>query len=325
MAATTLAGGGTIRRRGDPASGGGGRVAVYALDFSGFNTTKITAPGRDGGLQHGARSTSSRASLTPTSAPTSPYGVEHGFVDQGNGYVNQPIDSITLKFNNPIDLSTFDPSKFLINGQMGRITPTGDHSGRRLGPIGSICPSAHRERSLQLHAPLDTLKDAEGFPLDQNANGIPGEPLADDYSFTLTVDTVPPRITHQDPAGDLPARSITLTSGSARRSTRRRSRRATITIVKPDGTTVAATSIQNVGLNRFRISFPAQTLVGTYHVKIGPNITDLAGNLLDQNGRRHPRRGDLTSTTEPFNLVPVDLGLNTLTVQPSGPSGPASR
>ena len=78
-----------------------------------------------------------------------------------------------------------------------------------------------------------------------------------------------------------PGRLTTSTSGSARRSTRRRSR-PDVTIIKPDGQTVAATSIQNVGLNRFRISFPAQTLVGTYHVKIGPNVADLAGNLLDQ-------------------------------------------
>ena len=49
---------------------------------------------------------------------------------------------------------------------------------------------------------LTELLTAEGFSLDQNANGIPGE--ADDgYNFTLIVDTVPPRIVNHAPAGDV--------------------------------------------------------------------------------------------------------------------------
>src|SRR5262249_52341156 len=79
---------------------------------------------------------------------------------------------------------------------------------------------------------------------------------------------------------------------------------ADVMIVKPNGTTVSATVIQNVGLNRFRIGFPAQTLVGTYHVKIGPNITDLAGNPMASIGDGM------------FNLVGVDLGLSHVQVQP---------
>src|SRR5262249_2407341 len=88
-----------------------------------------------------------------------------------------------------------------------------------------------------------------------------------------------------------------------------------ITIVKPNGQTVAATGIQNVGLNRFRISFPAQTLVGVYHVKIGPAVTDLAGNGLDENG--NGTGGEPTDVYDgTFNLVNVDLGLKNVTVQP---------
>src|SRR5262249_33539456 len=89
-----------------------------------------------------------------------------------------------------------------------------------------------------------------------------------------------------------------------------------VTIVKPDATTVAATGIQNVGLNRFRISFPAQTLVGTYQVKIGPNIADLAGNLLEEDG--DGTGGEATDVYDgSFNLVNVDLGLNNVAVEPT--------
>ena len=89
-----------------------------------------------------------------------------------------------------------------------------------------------------------------------------------------------------------------------------------MTVVKPNGDTVAATSIQNVGLNRFRISFPGQTLVGLYHVKIGPNIADLAGNVLDQNG--NGMAGEATDVYDAtVNLVQVDLGLSNLVVSPA--------
>src|SRR5262249_28149633 len=255
----------------------------YARDDSGFNTANITAPGGTGAGGGGAGTVWIVQGQPHTHVQAHfPYGVEQGFVDHGNGYVNQPIDSITLRFNNSVDLSSFTPSMFLIDGQMGRIVPTGiENIGDRTYRIDLPFPLA--ENGPYNFTLLSGVKDYQGFPLDQNANGIPGEVLADDYSFTLTVDTVPPHITRQDPAGDLAGtidhvdvwfseaiEPSTFTTGD-------------VVIVRTDGTKVGATGIQNVGLNRFRISFPAQTLVGTYNVKVGPNITDLAGNLMDQN------------------------------------------
>ena len=91
-----------------------------------------------------------------------------------------------------------------------------------------------------------------------------------------------------------------------------------ITIIKPDSQTVAATSLQGVGFNRFRISFPAQTLVGTDQVNVGPDVRDLAGNLLDQDrdGIQGETNGDDVYDAR-LNLVPVDLGLPNLVVTPT--------
>ena len=181
---------------------------------------------------------------------------------------------------------------FLIDGQMGRITPTGiTQVGDRTYRIDLPFPLT--ENGPYHFTLLSTVKDAEGFPLDQNANGIPGEPLDDDYSFTLTVDTVPPRMTHQDPAGDIAgtidhvdvwfSEAIDTVDVHDRRRHDHQARRT-----RPS----RRRGIQNVGLNRFRISFPAQTLVGTYHVKIGPNITRPGRQPARPGRRRHRRRGD---------------------------------
>ncbi len=199
---------------------------------------------------------------------------------------------------------------------MGRVVPTGiEQVGDRTYKIDLPFPlTANGPYNFTLLS--SALKDSQGFPLDQNANGVPGEPLADDYTFTLVVDTVPPYVSHQDPAGDVAGtighvnvwfseaiNTATFTTGD-------------VTIVKPDGTTIAPTGIQNVGRNEFQVNFPAQTLVGTYHVKIGPTVTDVAGNGLDENGNGiGGEAADIYDGT--FNLVNVDLGLSNVQVSPS--------
>jgi RHS repeat-associated protein len=68
---------------------------------------------------------------------------------------------------------------------------------------------------------------------------------------------------------------------------------------------ISATSIEEVGFNRFRVRFAPQTDLGQYQVTLGPDIRDLAGNILT----------DIYEAA--FNLVQVDLGLSNLHVQPN--------
>ena len=46
---------------------------------------------------------------------------------------------------------------------------------------------------------------------------------------------------------------------------------------------VPATGVSLVGGDTYRISFAALTVRGNYEAIVGPDITDLAGNLMDQN------------------------------------------
>ena len=92
-----------------------------------------------------------------------------------------------------------------------------------------------------------------------------------------------------------------------------------VIVVKPNGQTVGATSVTEVGLNRFHIAFAAQTIVNNdpYRVKVGPDVRDLAGHQLDQD-----RDGNFGEATDDvydarFKLVPVDLGLSIPSVTPT--------
>ena len=204
---------------------------------------------------------------------------------------------------------------FLIDGQMGRVVPTGiEKVGDRTYQIDLPFPLTENgpynftllSSSTQGHRRL---------PARPERQRNPGRADHRRLFFHPRVDTVPPYVSHQDPAGDVAGTidhvdvwfseaidTTTFTTGD-------------VTIVKPDGTTVAATGLQNVGLNEFQINFPAQTLVGTYHVKIGPSVTDLAGNGLEEDG--DGIGGEATDVYDgTFNLVNVDLGLNNVSVQP---------
>jgi RHS repeat-associated protein len=307
VAVTTLTGAGSISAAGGQGrgggGGGGGRIAVYAQDLSGFNAAAITAPGGAGGVPGGAG--------TVHVVQGAPHTHVRSYAPLGrNGNYVPVLDHVMVTFNNAIDTSAANLANFVIDGQMGRVQATG------ISLVGDrtyqFTFPALTESGPYYFTLLPSLLDAQGFPLDQDADGSPGDP-EDFYSFALTVDTVPPRATQHSPAGDIAgtvdhvdvwfSKAIDTTTLTA----------AAVAITRPDGGAVAVASITAVGLNRFRISFAAQTLVGQYHVRVGPNVADLAGNLLDQNGNGIPGEpGDVYDAS--FNLVPVDLGLSNLTL-----------
>ena len=100
----TLAGAGLIRAAGGDGfddfndqgywwlfgGGGGGRIAVYARDYSGFNTANITAPGGTGSQVAGGPGSVWIVQGQPHTHVQAhfPFGIQQGFVDHGNGFVN---------------------------------------------------------------------------------------------------------------------------------------------------------------------------------------------------------------------------------------------
>jgi hypothetical protein len=88
---------------------------------------------------------------------------------------------------------------------------------------------------------------------------------------------------------------------------------ADIVITAPSGS-ILPTGVSGIGINAFRITFAAQTAYGQYHVRIGPDVADLAGNPMDQD--HDQMQGELTDDVydASFNLVDVDLTLYDVSV-----------
>jgi serine protease len=86
----------------------------------------------------------------------------------------------------------------------------------------------------------------------------------------------------------------------------------------PQGAVAVTGVVAVAGANnrQFDIIFAPQTALGGYNFMVGPNITDLAGNAMDQNHNGQKAEGPVDAFAAGFNLV-ADL------VYPSGDSGTA--
>src|SRR6266446_1906212 len=294
VAVNTLRGAGLIRAMGGlgpyagGAGGGGGRVAVYAADMAGFDLSRITAPGGHTANSDGGAGTVYVAQGLPHAHVRSfqPKGLNGGLV--GNelptitnrtGYFSNVFDRFTLTFNKPINTNSYDASKLLINGPNGPITAGGfiEISNRTYQiPLDQQTANGVYQFTL-----LPSLLDTEGFQLDQNANGIPGE-TNDAYSFTLIMDRVGPRVTQHSPSGGVPLgiASMEIEFNEAIDPTTFST--TDVLIITPTGQTNAITAVQTLNSNRFRITFPPLAAPGLHRLRVGPNIQDLAGNALDQ-------------------------------------------
>ena len=170
------------------------------------------------------------------------------------------------------------------------------------GPQGSIdvfaieaVPSSQGRSFLIAFDPQDALGDYEltigpeildpfGNAMDQNANGISGETTLDRFSasFTIVPDTIGPYIVATDPSGssNVPVDRVRVTFDEEIAP-------ASFTADRVDNFTgpggpIAVTDIFPVSDNQFDIVFPMQDAEGEYQFVISGPITDLAGNLIDQ-------------------------------------------
>ena len=267
----SIAGQGSIRAAGSGAgctvprsSGGGGRIAIYAQDFSGFNTNRITAPGGGDGAQGGAgtvhllqgRPHTHVRSFQPKGLNGGLVGNELPAITNRTGYVSNAFDHVTLEFNKPINTNSYDISKLLIDGPSAPITPGGfvEVSNRTY----QVPLALQTVNGIYHFTLLPTLLDTEGFPLDQNANGIPGEGLDDVYTFTLILDTVPPRITQHAPLGDVAGTITNVDLWFSEVIDKTTFTAADVAMTNPTNGIINVTSITNFGLNRYRVRFAPQ-------------------------------------------------------------------
>lgn len=79
---------------------------------------------------------------------------------------------------------------------------------------------------------------------------------------------------------------------------------ADVVLAGPSGP-IAVSNVVSVGGADFDVVFPEQTLLGTYQITLGPDVDDLAGNAMDQDGDGVGGESPDDQFTHTFDVVPI--------------------
>ncbi len=208
-----------------------------------------------------------------------------------SGVAPGPVSSVRLGFNLPMDLATFTPDQLHLTGPDGAIPITG------VVPVsGSNNTQFDLMFAPQGAAGLYTLvvgpdiRDLYGNAMDQNGNFIPGEIPGDQYTGSFHIEGA--RITSSSNYGTLPRGVSSLrVAFSHVMEPETFTPDQVVRFTDPAGNAVTVTDVEPVASSnnmQFDIFFDAAELAGTYTLVIGPNILDVYGTPMDQNGNGIP-------------------------------------
>ena len=136
------------------------------------------------------------------------------------------------------------------------------------------------------------------------------EESVDSPLLVITLDTTGPRIPASTPDAPVNLRTETLDSVTVTFSEAidydpgGGTFTAADTAINGPGGAITPTSLASLGGDQYEIAFAAQTRRGTYAVSVGPDVADLAGNLMDQDEDGQP--GETEEDVYAFNLDAID-------------------
>ncbi|MCC6231914.1 MAG: Ig-like domain-containing protein, partial [Verrucomicrobiales bacterium] len=198
------------------------------------------------------------------------------------GVVQGGLTAIDVVFSEPVALSTFTLTDVLLTGPGGAVVGVtaislvgGSVSTYRLN-VPALMVSG--EYTLVVGP---NITDVSGRPMDQDEDGTSGEATEDQYRGTFTVDATGPRVTSVSASGDIasPVRQVDVIFSEA--VVPGTFTGADVRVTGPLGT-VAGVGVTRVDAVTYRVAFPQQTAHGEYVLEVGPDVTDVRGNPMDQ-------------------------------------------
>ncbi len=236
-----------------------------------------------------------------------------------SGSANFSIDRVRLTFDRAVDPATFtaaDVASF--TGPSGAITTT--------YTIAAVSGSGNTQFDVSFGAQTATgtytlvvgpdVRDTSGNPMNQDGDGTNGETTQDRYSAATTLTGSGARVT-----GSVYSGTVANTFDKVRLTFDKAIDPATFTsadiasFTGPSGAIASSYSIAAVagsGSTQFDVSFAAQSVAGTYTLVVGPDIRDVLGNPMNQDG--DGTNGEATQDQYAAN--------GTLTVPPPPPPPP---
>jgi hypothetical protein len=226
-----------------------------------------------------------------------------------SGHVNSNVASLAITFSEPVVAGSFTLADIAVSGPAGTINP--------------ISLTAGGGNSWVVALPNQSVEGLYTVVVGPNILDAQSLPMAAAFQGTFTIDRGGPRLLAMSPSSGVTqavswveltfSESILASSLSS----------ADGTLIGPAGA-ITLGSVTALSSNRFRLFFPSQTLSGVYTLTIGPNVTDLAGNLMDQDSDGNKGEPIQDVFTGQFSISSPDLAITEVTVPASGLPGQAA-
>jgi hypothetical protein len=239
----------------------------------------------------------------------------------GNNHMpGELISSATVTFNEPINPATFMLSEvFAFHG------PDGFHTIQSVSPVAG----SNNTRFTITFAPVSTtgsytlligpdIRDTFGHRMDQNGNFIEGEFPGDVYTLTFGIQGL--KVVSATPNSNLPGLTYSLRVVFNEAVDPSSFTTGEFALTGPDGVHAAFGVVPVAGSNftQFDVLFVPPTAAGSYTAVIGPNIRDVYGNAMDQDGNLVPGEdSDVFTTTFSIASPRVLSSSPTGTVEPA--------
>ena len=241
-------------------------------------------------------------------------------------YTDPGVDHVTIQFSEPIQFLTFTPRDVVVKAPDGSTVPV-----TAVVQVSSVLWDVQFLRQTGLGQYTVTVdngpEDLGGNPLDQDLDGTIGQGPQDQYTGTFTlVDVHGPRVVAQTPDEYVVSAIDHVDLAFSEAINPASLTPADITLTGPSGA-VAITGITEIDATDFRVSFNPLAAQGRYNLLVGPSVTDLAGNAMDQdqdgvNGTTADvYAGSFLLAVDPTTTVQIDAQQNVQKLALTGLSG----
>ncbi|MCA9191785.1 MAG: hypothetical protein KDB03_08485 [Planctomycetales bacterium] len=195
--------------------------------------------------------------------------------------VRAPLDHIDLSFSEALNLGTFTQVDVQILGPDGSLAISNIQDvGNNIYRVSFAPVTEPGEYSVTV-GPF--IADLGGTLMDQDQDGVAGEVVDDIFVGSFSIDAGGPRVVSVLPTGaiDQPFEFVDVTFSEAIAPSSVTTSDASL--IGPNGN-IAISQVVVMDSNVVRIRFPRQSNPGNYLLSLGPDVFDLVGNAMDNDG-----------------------------------------
>jgi hypothetical protein len=212
----------------------------------------------------------------PLLLPVGPYVLSHSPV-----LTNNEITAIDLIWSDPLDLGSFTAADVLVTGPESVGVDSINYLGNLVYRIVlSEALSAEGVYSIKVGPEI---RSAAGNSFNQDRDGIGSEAGDDVYVAVIEIDRTGPMVEGHLPTGEITATINTIDITFSEAIAPGTLNLSDVSLTGPSGA-IQILSLKHMTGNTYQIGFDYIKASGAYTIAVGPNIADLAGNLMDQNG-----------------------------------------